>query len=128
MLLLHQRGVTETTGTESQRGHSSTLRSSSLYSLILDLVARELARKHAAIYDIGFPEAKAMFKQKLARKWGHTIARGWATLILDRLRDFVVAPSSVGGNSSPLHDSQGVDELATLDHYHHFQGHSGLCA
>ena len=37
-------------------------------------------------------------------------------------------PSSGGGNSSLLHDSQGVDELATLDRYHHFHGHSGLCA
>ena len=36
---------------------------------------------------------------KLARKWGHAIARGWATLLLDRLRDFVVVPSSAGGNS-----------------------------
>jgi len=43
-------------------------------------------------------------------------------------RDFVVAPSSGGGNSALLHDSQGVDELATLDRYHHFHGHSGLCA
>jgi len=60
--------------------------------------------------------------------WGHAIARGWATLLLDRLRDFAVAPSSVGGNSSPLHDSRSVDELATLDRYHHFHGHSGLCA
>ena len=39
-----------------------------------------------------------------------------------------IAPSSGGGNSSFLHDSQGVDELATLDRYHHFHGHSGLCA
>jgi len=39
-----------------------------------------------------------------------------------------VAPSSVGGDSSPLHDSQGVDELATLDRYCHFHGHTGLCA
>ena len=101
---------------------------SSDLSLILDLAARELARKHTAFYNIGFSEAKAMFKQKLARKWGHAIARGWATLLLDRLRDFVVAPSSGGGNSSLLHDSQGVDELATLDRYHHFHGHSGLCA
>jgi len=38
-----------------------------------------------------------------------------------------VAPSSVGGNSSPLNDSQGVDDLATLDRYLHFHGHSGLC-
>jgi len=44
------------------------------------------------------------------------------------LRVFVVAPSSVGGNSSPLHDSQGVDELATLGRYHHFHGHFGLFA
>ena len=51
-----------------------------------------------------------------------------ATLLLDRLRNFVVAPSSGGGNSSLLYDSQGVDELATLDRYHHFHGHSGLCA
>jgi hypothetical protein len=26
------------------------------------------------------------------------IARGWATLLWDRLRDFVVVPSSAGGN------------------------------
>ena len=50
--------------------------------------------------NIGFSEAKASFRQKLARKWGHAIARGWATLLLDRLRDFVVVPSSAGGNSS----------------------------
>jgi len=69
-------------------------------SLILDLVAREMARKHTAFYNIGFSEAKALFRQKLARKWGHAIARGWASLLLDRLRDFVVVPSSAGGNSS----------------------------
>jgi len=69
-----------------------------------------------------------MFKQKLACKWGHAIARGLATLLLDRLRDFVVAPSSVGGNSFSPHDSQGVEERVTLNRYHHFHGHSSLCA
>ena len=59
-----------------------------------------LARKHTAFYNIGFSEAKALFRQKLTRRWGHAIARGWATLLLDRLRDFVVVPSSAGGNSS----------------------------
>ena len=101
---------------------------SSDLSLILDLVARELARKHTSFYNIGFSEAKAMFKQKLARKWGHAIARGWATLLLDRLRDFAVPPSSVGVNSSSPYDSQGVVELATLDRNRHFHGHSYLCA
>jgi len=101
---------------------------SSDLSLILDLVARELARKHTAFDNTAFSEAKAMFKQKLARKWDHAIARGWATLLFDRLRDLVVAPSSVGGMASSLHNSQGVDELATLDRNHHFHGHSGPCA
>ena len=63
---------------------------SSDLSLILDLVPREMARKHTAFYNIGFSEAKALFRQKLASKWGHANARGWATLLLDRLMDFVV--------------------------------------
>ena len=46
---------------------------------MLDLVAREMARKHTAFYNIGFSEAKVLFRQKLARKWGHAFARGWAT-------------------------------------------------
>jgi len=78
--------------------------------------------------NIGFSEAKALFRQKLARKWGHEIARGWATRLLDRLRDFVVVPSSAGGNSSLELHSRSMEERATLDRYHHFHGHSGMCA
>ena len=55
-------------------------------------------------------------------------APGLATLLLDRARDFVVAPSSVGGKSPSRQDSQGVDERATMDRYHHFHGHAGLSA
>ena len=77
---------------------------------------------------IGFSEAKALFRQKLARKWGHAIARGWEALLLDRLRDFVVVPSSAGGNSSFELHSQSMEERATLDRYHHFHVHSGMCA
>ena len=73
-------------------------------------------------------EAKALFRKKLARKWGHAIARGWATLLLDRLRDFVVVPFSAGGNSSFELHSQSMEECATLDRYHHFHGDSGMCA
>jgi hypothetical protein len=36
-----------------------------------------MARKHTAFYNIGFSEAKALFRQKPARKWGHAIAREW---------------------------------------------------
>jgi hypothetical protein len=67
-------------------------------------------------------------REKLARKWGHAIARGWATLLLDCLKDFVVVPSSAGGNSSFERHSQSMEERATLDRYHHFHGHSGMCA
>jgi hypothetical protein len=87
-----------------------------------------MARKHTAFYNIGFSEAKALFRQELARKWGHAIARGWATLHLDRLRDFIVVPSSAGGYSFFELHSQSMEERATLDRYHHFHGHSGMCA
>jgi hypothetical protein len=97
-------------------------------SLILDLVAREMACKHTAFYNIGFSEAKDLFRQKLARKWGHAIARGWATLILDRPWDFVVVPCTAGGNSSFELHSQSTEEHATLNRHHHFHGHLGMCA
>ena len=101
---------------------------SSDLGLILDLVAREMARKHTAFYNIGVSEAKALFRQKLARRWAHAIVRGWATLLLGRLRDFVVFPSSAGKNSFFKLHSQSTEERATLDRYHHFHGHSGMCA
>ena len=65
---------------------------SSDLSPILDLVAREMARRHTAFYNIGYSEAKASFRQELASRWGHAIARGWATLLLDRLRTSLYSP------------------------------------
>jgi hypothetical protein len=44
-----------------------------------------------------------------------TVTREWAARLFDRLRSFVVVPSTVGGNSSSLQNSQGVDERATLE-------------
>ena len=73
-----------------------------------------MARKHMEFYNIGFSEAKALLRQKLTRKWGHAITRGWATLLLDRLKDFVVVPSSAGGKSSFELNSQSTEERATL--------------
>jgi len=101
---------------------------SSDLSLILDLVAWEIARKHTAFYNIGFLEAKALFRQKHARRWGHAVARGWVALLLDRLRNFAVVPSSAGGNASFELHSQSTEERATLDRHHHFHGHPGMCA
>jgi len=52
----------------------------------------------------------------------------WATLLLDRLRDFVEVPSSAGGNSSFEVHSQSMEERAAFDRYHHFHRHAGMCA
>ena len=101
---------------------------SSDLSLILDLVAPEMAREHTASNNMGFSEAKALFRQKLTRKWGHAVARGWVALLLDRLRNFAVVPSSAGGNASFELHSQSTEERATLDRHHHFHGHPGMCA
>ena len=71
---------------------------------------------------------KWLVNTRLFTTLGHAIARGWAALLLDRLRDFVVVPSSAGGNSSFELHSQSMEERATLDRSHHFHGHSGMCA
>jgi hypothetical protein len=54
-----------------------------------DLAATELAQKHCAYYSTDFPRARAMFKKRINHEWGHHIARGWAALLLDRLRDYL---------------------------------------
>jgi hypothetical protein len=59
---------------------------SSDLSLILDLVAREMARKHTASYNIGFSEATALFRETPTRKWVYAIARGWVVFWAERLR------------------------------------------
>jgi len=50
------------------------------------------------------------------------------TLLLDRLKDFVVVPSSAGGSSSFELHSQMREERATLGRHQHFHGHSDMCA
>ena len=54
-----------------------------------DLCAHELAAKHVEYYRMTHGQARALYRHQLNRKWGHTIARGWARLILDRLRDYL---------------------------------------
>ena len=68
------------------------------------------------------------YRYQNARKWGREVARGWATLHLNRLRDFVVVTSSAGGNSSFEVYSQSTEERATSGRYHHFHGHLDMRA
>jgi hypothetical protein len=41
-----------------------------------------LGNWQTACHNIGFSDAKAFFRQKRSRKWGHAVVRGWATLLL----------------------------------------------
>jgi len=73
---------------------------SSDLSLLRDLCASEMAQKHIEYFRMTVNQALGLFRHQLNRKWGHTIARGWSRLILDRLRDFTgpKGDSSRGGH------------------------------
>ena len=51
---------------------------------ILDLVAREMARKHTAFYNIGFSEAKAFFRP-CKSAWGRKLRENLADKNNDRV-------------------------------------------
>ena len=67
-------------------------------------------------------QARAMFNKKLSRSWGHHIARGWAFVLLDRLRDYVV-PTSPFANRSTYSDHYGSSSVEANGQFCHFHGH-----
>jgi hypothetical protein len=54
---------------------------------VADLVATRLASKHLDYARMSKSIAKAMQTQSICRAWGHSFARGFARVILDRVRD-----------------------------------------
>ena len=52
--------------------------------------ARVKAIKYLSYFDINLQDALALHKQDILRLWGLTAQRGWARLILNRLRGLVV--------------------------------------
>ena len=78
---------------------------SSDLGLLRDLAASELARKHTEHHNMDFFQARAMFKNKLNRSWGQHIARGWASMLLNRLRDYVI-PSTSPCTAHPAYSDQ----------------------
>jgi hypothetical protein len=54
---------------------------------VADLVVTRLASKHLEYVRTSKSIAKAMRTQRICRAWGHSFARGFARLILDRVRD-----------------------------------------
>jgi hypothetical protein len=54
---------------------------------VADLVATRLASKHLECARMSASIAKAMRTQRICRAWGHSFARRFAWIILDRVRD-----------------------------------------
>jgi hypothetical protein len=54
---------------------------------VADLVATRLASKHLNYVKTSALIAKAMQTQRICRAWGNSCARGFARLILDRVRE-----------------------------------------
>jgi hypothetical protein len=54
---------------------------------VADLVATRLASKHLEYVRTSKSIANAMQTQRICRAWGHSFARGFARVILDRVRD-----------------------------------------
>jgi hypothetical protein len=54
---------------------------------VADLVATRLASKHLDYVRMSASIVKAMRTQRIRRAWGHSFVRGFARLILDRVRD-----------------------------------------
>ena len=72
--------------------------------LVADFAAEELAMKHLTYFRMTMANAKALFRHRLHRKWGHTFALGFARVMLERLRDHVgdgPAPSRFRPVSDP---------------------------
>ena len=101
---------------------SGRLASSDLGSL-RDLCAHALAAKHVEYYRMTHAQAKALYRHQLNRKWGHTIARGWARLILDRLRDYVGSQRGGDHNSSTeAHTNDAHEQFGFFNTAHAGQG------
>ena len=64
-----------------------------------------------------FFHARAMFRNKFSRSWGQRIARGWTSVLLDRLRDYVTPASNVRPAYS---DYYGPNSNETNDQFNYF--------
>jgi uncharacterized membrane protein (Fun14 family) len=62
-------------------------KSSSVLHCVADLVTTRLASKLLDYVRTSVSIAKAMQTQRICRAWGHSFARGFARVILDRVRD-----------------------------------------
>ena len=60
-----------------------------------DVVAEKLVEIHTSYFKIPTNRAKSFVVNLITRKWGHSIARGWARLLLERLRGNIDLPADL---------------------------------
>ena len=83
--------------------------SSSDIHAIRDIVAKELANFHIEFFNCNEKTAIGMYREITNRKWSHTMARSWARLLLDRLREYV-GHGSRGRSGNNLHYEEDAYE------------------
>ena len=54
---------------------------------IADFVALELASKHLTYYRTTMTNAKSLYTHRIRRTWGHSFARNFSRVLLERIRD-----------------------------------------
>ena len=61
---------------------------------------------------------KGMYMQCIQKAWGHTAHRGWARLLLDRTRDFIIhGPAHRGANDTAMPtDEDDQDDNFLFNH------------
>ena len=77
-------------------------------------MADKFVEIHTSYFKIPRNRAKSFVVSFLTRKWGHAFARGWARLLLERLRENVDLPvdlKSLASNSA-VDDKEDKEEFA----------------
>ena len=73
-----------------------------------------MAKEYALFLRTDVNKARALFTFQLNRKWGHTIARGWARLVVERFQEQTHDKSS----TSILHRNAEIENID--EHYGFF--------
>ena len=86
-----------------------------------DLIAQEQANKRSTYVKGTVEQSFGLYKHQLNRKWGHIMARGWARLILNRLRDHVRPDKNRRGSTT----ADAGEDAETNEAYNYFNPNDG---
>ena len=85
---------------------------------LADVTASALSADHIQFLSTSAAEAKGMYKQRIRAVWGHAAHRGWARLLLDRRRDFIVHGPWATRNAGGKFDDE--EQQRHDDHHCHY--------